>query len=51
MSAWKELQLALKADISDEELAEYERAWEYDCRRDYEYDRAIERMGECHETD
>lgn len=40
MSAWKELQLALQTDISDEELEIYKIAWEQECRED-----------ECDETD
>ena len=45
MSAWKEWQLAL-ADESktDEEVEEYERAWLYECRRDYEIDKTLEKM-------
>lgn len=43
MSAWKEWQLAMADDtVTDEELEEYERAWLYDCRRDYEIDKALE---------
>ena len=35
MSAWKELQLAMqREDITDEELEEYERAYEQEARRD-----------------
>lgn len=35
MSAWKELQLAMADDsISEEELVEYEMAWEQECRED-----------------
>ena len=45
MSAWKEWQLALLDDSkTDEEVEEYERAWLYDCRRDYEIDKALEQM-------
>lgn len=40
MSAWKELQLALQTDISDEEFDYYKIAWEQECRED-----------ECDETD
>lgn len=36
MSAWKELQLALKDDSkTEEDLAEYERNWASECRIDY----------------
>lgn len=45
MSAWKEWQLALMDDSkTDEEIEEYESAWLYDCRRDYEIDKALEQL-------
>ncbi len=45
MSAWKELQLALMDDSkTEEELDEYRRTWEYECRRDWEIDKALEEM-------
>ena len=45
MSAWKEWQLALTDESkTDEEVEEYERTWLYECRRDYEIDKALEQM-------
>ena len=51
MSAWKELQLALMDDSkTEEELDEYRRTWEYECRRDWEIDKALEEMERKGET-